>query len=87
MSVDRLSTDLDEKSNMVVEQKEVLDTSSAYVSALEEKLRHAEKGRRDLHNTIQVRAPPRAHSPSSTLRATHSRARGSGPPTHTSRRP
>jgi hypothetical protein len=36
VSVDRLSTDLDEKSSMVVEQKEVLDTSSAYVSALED---------------------------------------------------
>ena len=55
MSVDRLSTDLDQKETMVVEQKENLDTSSAYVSALEQKLRYAEKGRRDLHNTIQVR--------------------------------
>ena len=58
MSVDRLSTDLDQKETMVVEQKENLDTSSAYVSALEQKLRYAEKGRRDLHNTIQARAQP-----------------------------
>ena len=29
------------------------------MSALEEKLRHAEKGRRDLHNTIQARPAPR----------------------------
>eukprot|EP00964_Phaeocystis_antarctica_P020068 scaffold11081_cov61-Phaeocystis_antarctica.AAC.3 len=58
VSVDRLSTDLDQKETMVVEQKENLDTSSAYVSALEQKLRYAEKGRRDLHNTIQARAQP-----------------------------
>ena len=72
VSVDRLSTDLDEKSTMVVEQKEVLDTSSAYVSALEQKLRYAEKGRRDLHNTIQERAQPRGRTPPPrhTLRAT-----------------
>ena len=77
MSVDRLSTDLDQKETMVVEQKENLDTSSAYVSALEQKLRYAEKGRRDLHNTIQARAQPAQlrgrTSLGATLRATRPR--------------
>ena len=60
VSVDRLSGELDTKQTEVVQQKDNIEATSAYVTQLEQKLRYAEKGRRDLHNTIQARAARRA---------------------------
>ena len=58
VAVDRLSMEVETKSTEVVEQKGSIMQQEAYVSQLEEQLRRAERGRRDLHNTIQVRGPP-----------------------------
>lgn len=53
VSLDRLTKEVETKQTEVVELKGSTEQQDAYVLQLEQQLRAAEKGRRDLHNTIQ----------------------------------
>jgi len=53
VSLDRLTHEVETKQTEVVELKGSTEVQDAYTKQLEQQLRAAEKGRRDLHNAIQ----------------------------------